>query len=165
MAPDTFLLTKGKFSVDINYDKPNGSAQVKGVVFDNETDTVVPLGDLRAQLLSNTAALRFHDGGDFDTTIALDNCVERGKGIKCKGPAVKAKFRTVSDTEAVWEVQAKVKGLRVTSTGYAPIEDRLYAQILQPDEFYQVVREGSLNSVDHNCKVARADSLIVCRAN
>ena len=165
VAPDTLVLTKGKLAVDINYDKPNGAAQFRAIVFDNETDTVVPLGDLRGQLLSNTAAIRFSDEGDFDTTIKLDNCVERGKGIKCKGPTVKAKFRIVSDTEAVWEVQAKVKGLRVTSTGYAPLEDKVVAHILQPDEFYQVIRTGALTAGDDDCKKGRAESLLNCKVN
>ena len=163
VAPETLILNKGKLSVDINYDKPNGTAQFRGIVFDNETDTVVALGDLRSQLLSNAAALRFSDDGDFDTTIALDNCVEKGKSIKCKGPAVKARFKQVSDTESIWEVQGKVKGLRVTATGYAPINDEMHVQVLQPNEFYQVVRSGSLNAVDHDCRLARAESLVKCK--
>ncbi len=150
-APGSLALSQGRLNANKpGSPKPKGSGRGIFGVFDDDTMVVEPGGDLRAQLLAGTVAVVMSDGGNFNVTEPLGTCIEKGLQISCKTDNAKAIFRRNEGLDAIWRVKIRLRRLPESDTGSGTLNPVYSLSLLQPDQFYQVVRTDVLTT---NCSV------------
>ncbi len=138
-----------------------GQLFIRGLIDDNDTEAIV------ADLLTNTATVQVQDGGDFDTTITLDNCLLKNVSVICNsessGFRVKAHVKRWKNLPDIWRLNVKVKDLGEAQTGFGPLAGPVTVTLVHgATSRTDVVAQAGGNEAD--CKVKKNGARLRCKA-
>lgn len=138
-----------------------GQLKIRGILDDNDTEGLV------ADLLTNTVTVQVQDGGSFDHTATLTECVETPNSVVCNsqssGYRVRAHVKRWKNLPDVWRLNVRVKDLLETDTGFGPLTGPVTITVVHGSRTrVDVVAQTGGNEGD--CKVKKNGARLRCKA-
>lgn len=137
-----------------------GQLKIRGIIDDNDTEMLV------ADLLTNTVTLQVQDGGSFDVMVTLTDCRQTPNSVVCEddssGKRVKAHIKRWKNLPDVWRLNARVKDLIETDTGFGPLEAPVTVTLVHGAETRVDVVAQPGNDAD--CKVKKNGARLRCKS-
>lgn len=115
---ETIVLSVVRLRYDNSSTRDNGSAKVRALVDDNDTQ-----GGLELGLVAGTVSVTVTDSGQFDATVLLTGCTATsttaGTQVRCRSAdrRIKAKFYPTAQGPFLYNMVLSVRRLPDTVTG------------------------------------------------
>lgn len=115
---ETLVLSVVRLRYDNSSTHDNGSAKVRALVDDNDTQ-----GGLELGLVAGTVSVTVTDSGQFDTTVPLTGCTATsttaGTLVRCRSAdrAIKARFYPTAQGPYIYNMVLSARRLADTETG------------------------------------------------